>query len=319
MLARLAENLFWAGRYIERAEDTARLLDVTYHGLLESPTADPTDAWREMLGSLNQWEAFQHSGRPVTEQAVTEFLVTDPSHPGSIANAVHLTRDNIRSLREQVSLELWEAVNGFHLELQQRNLSHDIQRERYVLYATVKQRCQTIAGVADQTMPRTDGWRFLALGRHLERAIMTCRLLSVYFHHLPDESGVEFHQWRNLLRAASAFEAYGRVRHQSSRPSRVIDFLLLDESFPRSVLFCLRSAETALRRLDSGDPDRPAQWALGRVRASLEYSAMVERLGEQRRQFVDNVIEGTQRAIEELSAEFFAPARPSALHAIGAI
>lgn len=315
MLARLAENLFWAGRYIERAEDTARLLDVTFHGLLESPGSDPQRAWSTLLDTLGQAADFEATGRRRTEGEITAFLVTDRDNPGSIASAVRLTRNNVRSLREQISLELWEAINGFHLELMSRDLTADLQQQRYALYAMVKQRCQMIAGVTDQTMPRSDGWRFLYLGRQLERAIMTCRLLSVYFHDLPDEAHIEFHHWRNLLRAASAFEAYGRVRAASPRPSAAVDFLLLDGEFPRSVLFCLRAAEAALGDLDSPDPDHPSERVLGRVRARLEYSEPADRHGEQRGQLIASLIEGLQTAIDMVGDEFFAPARPSPLHA----
>ena len=133
MLARHAEDLFWAGRYIERAEDTARLLDVTYHGMLESPLLDPASAWRELLELLYLEQAFAAKGLPVTDSAVTEFLVLDPGNAGSIVRSVARARDNARNVRERISTELWEAINILFLELHARDLRADLEREPYQL------------------------------------------------------------------------------------------------------------------------------------------------------------------------------------------
>ncbi|HYB12059.1 MAG TPA: alpha-E domain-containing protein, partial [Myxococcota bacterium] len=165
MLARHAEDLFWAGRYIERAEDTARLLDVTYHGLLESPLLDAESAWCELLELLYLDQAFEAKGLPVTASAVTEFLVLDPDNAGSIVRSVARARDNARNVRERISTELWEAINTLFLELRARDLRADLEREPYQLYGFVKSRCHAISGVSAETMSRDDGWRFFLLGR----------------------------------------------------------------------------------------------------------------------------------------------------------
>ncbi len=184
MLARHAESLFWMGRYMERAEDTARMLDVTYHGLLESPPEEASRSWLDLLSVLNVDQGFAKRHTEVTAAIVSEFLVLDEKNPGAIVSSVGRARENARSVRELISTELWEAVNMFWLELLARNLRADLEQQPYELYGLVKRRCQTVNGVAAETMPRDDGWRFLMLGWMLERTEMTCRLLNVRYGEL---------------------------------------------------------------------------------------------------------------------------------------
>jgi len=154
MLARHAEDLFWTGRYLERAEDTARMLDVTYHGLLESSVEDSSVVWRELVKVLHLEQSFEERGIESTEGPVTEFLVLDDANDGSIVSSIACARDNARTVRERISTELWEAINGLHLELGARDLRADLQRQPYELYRIVKARCQMITGTAAETMPR---------------------------------------------------------------------------------------------------------------------------------------------------------------------
>ncbi|HMK10482.1 MAG TPA: alpha-E domain-containing protein, partial [Acidimicrobiales bacterium] len=191
MLARHAESLFWMGRYMERAEDTARMLDVTYHGLLESPPEEATRAWLDLLAVLSLDQAFAERHDEITAGLVSEFLVLDDKNPGAIVSAVGRARENARSVRELISTELWEAVNTFWLELLARNLRADIEEQPYELYGLVKRRCQMVNGVTSETMPRDDGWRFLMLGWMLERAEMTCRLLNVRYGELASATDLD--------------------------------------------------------------------------------------------------------------------------------
>jgi len=186
VLARLAENLFWAGRYIERAEDTARMVDVTYHTQLESPYGEVELAWQQLLDVLHLRAAY---GAPIEPLTVMRFLVLDADHPGSITASVTRARENIRSVRELVSTELWEAVNDLHLALDARDLGRELSEQPFELFRTVRRMSMTIYGVASETMPRDEGWRFMALGRLLERAEMTCRLIDVRYAQLEAMSG----------------------------------------------------------------------------------------------------------------------------------
>lgn len=324
MLARHAESLFWTGRYVERAEDTARLLDVTYHGLLEATPYEARRAWRDLLsvlrlggdfverGSLAAAEA--GAGRELSAAGVSAFLVLDRSNPGSIVSSVGRARENVRSLREQVSTELWEAINGFHLELSARNLHADLEQPS-VLYNLVKQRCQTLAGVAAETMARDDGWRFLQIGWMLERAEMTCRLLDVRYGRTPVSSGA-YHHWVGTLKSASASEAYRKAHRASLDPTDVLDFLLLSRTFPRSVLFCLRRVEQDLGRLGQGEGrlSRPER-LLGPIRADLEFADLHEVIAHSAEVgpaeptdlhgFLERIQKGVRHVAEAVALQYF--------------
>ncbi len=305
MLARLAENLFWAGRYIERAEDIALLLDVTYHGLLESPPAEASAAWRDLLDVLQVDSAFEQTGRSADDVSVSEFLVLEESLPVSIISCVGRTRENARSVRELVSTELWQTVNTFYLDLHARDLRTDLAGNPHELYGMVKLRCQTIYGVASETMPRDDGWRFMMLGRMLERAEMTCRLLNVRYAQLTASPHAGFHDWVGVLKCASAFEAYRKSYRARMEPAQVVEFLLLREDFPRSVLFCLRAAESGLAKLGPiGEVTRP-QRLLGRIRAELEFRDIDELLGEGLHEFLDRVQEQVWAVADAVAEQFF--------------
>jgi uncharacterized alpha-E superfamily protein len=302
MLARHAENLFWAGRYIERAEDTSRLLDVTYHGLLEASPVEAARAWSDLLAVLRLHGAFAESGRAIDGVSVSEFLAIDDTNPGSIIAAVGQARENVRAVRELVTTELWEAINRFHLDMRSRNLRSDLEERPFELYALVKRRCQLVAGVATETMPRDDGWRFLQIGWMLERAEMACRLIDVRYsgdHH------IGFHHWLGTLKSASASEAYRRTYRGSMDPVDVLDFLLFSRQFPRSVLFCLRRAENDLGRLGGGDRLSRPERLLGRIRADLEFRDVHEVLGEGVQSFLEQLQRGVRQVAEAVALEYF--------------
>ncbi len=318
MLARHAEDFFWTGRYLERAEDTARMLDVTYHGLLESPLADSREVWRALLRVLQLEQGFtERGGGTATGAEVTEFLVLDGDNPGSILSAVMRARDDARNVRERISTELWEAINAFYLELRARDLRADLEREPYGLYRMVKSRCQAVVGVAAETMARDDGWRFLQLGRLLERAEMTTRLARVRWrqHGAPDATEI-FRHWVALLRSVAAFEAYVRRCSGAIHAAGVLEFLLCSREFPRSVLFCVRAVEEELAQLSGHDRPRQPQRLLGRVRAELEYLEIRDLEQQGLEGFLDNLQSGLFQVAHAVEREFFPSGAEAELHAL---
>lgn len=321
MLARLAENLFWAGRYIERAEDTARMVDVTYHTLLESPPGEVAQAYEELLDVLHLSAAYDatESGDGVVAvrpERVIEFLVLDQGNAGSILASVTRARENGRSVRELISTELWEALNDLHLALRARDLSHDIAEQPYELFRVIKQRCQTISGVAMETMPRDDAWRYLTLGRQLERAEMTCRLLNVRYGHLVDYAApVAFHHWVGVLKSVSGLEAFRKRYRASMDAAQVVEFLLLSREFPRSVLFALQTAERQLEHLGGGPVSRPVR-LLGRIRAALQYRDVAELMDEGLHTFLDQVQERVSDVATAVADEYFRQAPEGVLQSV---
>jgi uncharacterized alpha-E superfamily protein len=319
MLARHAESLFWAGRQIERAESTARMIDVTYHGLLEAMPWQAERSWMDLLKVLRLDRKFAELEKGVRASTVSEFLVFDRNNPGAIVSSVGQARDNARAARELVSTELWEAINTFHLELRSRNLRADVEARPHELYGFVKRSCQMVAGVAGETMPRDDGYRFLLLGWMLERAEMTCRLLDVRYSQLVTAGATGgFHHWLQTLKSASGSEAFRRRYRASMDPADVVEFLLMSRTFPRSVLFCLRSAETYLARLEAGSQSlaRP-QRLLGRTRSDLEFLDTRELLDGDLHIFLDHLLDGVRQVAEGVALQYFRNAEEHDLHALG--
>jgi uncharacterized alpha-E superfamily protein len=320
MLARHAESLYWAGRYIERAADTARIVDVTYHGLLESTPLEAEQAWRDLLSVLRLDASFAQRQRGVSAVSVSEFVVVDGDNPGSIVSAVARARENLRSVRELVTTDLWESINTFHLGLRLRDLRADLEQQPYELYRMVKERCQMVAGVAAETMPRDDGWRFLQLGWMLERAEMTCRLLDVRYG---DGRTRDFHHWMGTLKSASALEAYRKTYRSSMAARDVIDFLLMSRTFPRSALFCLRRAESDLGLLggDGQGLSRPER-ILGRIRSDLEFRDVAEVIDAGLHPYLVDLQAGVRSVAAAVADEYFrlwdTSINPLELHLAGA-
>lgn len=318
MLSRHAEALFWMGRYVERAEETARMLDVTYHNLLESPPEEEATAWRELLEVLHLDRMFG-DGEAVAA-AVSHYLVTDDTNPGSIVSAVGHARENAYGVRDSISTELWEAMNRVYLELRAMDLDADLERRPYEVFRRVKERCQLISGVVTETLPRDDGYRFISLGAMLERAEMTCRLLAVRYARIVSTGRpMGFHVWLAVLKSVSAFEAYLKSNAASFDSTKVLEFLLLSPDFPRSVLFSLRRAERQLNHL-LGSGDRAGVLrVIGRVRARTEYCDISEVVDSGLDQFLESLQLDIYEVANTVTDHFFRASADSALHAYEAI
>ena len=242
MLSRIAESLYWIGRYGERAEDTARLLDVYYHLLLEERGVDEVAASRailEVMGVVR--DALPEEPDAAT---VTDLLAWDPKSSGSIASSLRGAWENARGAREAISSEMWENINTTYRAVAPGSV-RAAGPAQHRFFAWVRDRAATLAGLADSTLSRDDGWHFLALGRSVERADMTTRLLSV---HCGESLGPS--RWTTLLRSCSAYEAYLRTYHRAVDASSAVEFLVLDRMFPRSVFHALHEAEHCLVELD---------------------------------------------------------------------
>ena len=267
LLSRIAETLFWAGRYVERADDTARMVDAYVHRLLEEPHADEDAGCRALLAIL---------GIPAPGDARLDVgtalyqLAYDQKSESAIAGALLAARTGARSVREVISSEMWECLNvTLHGLPGQRRAAERLGPHVYLRF--VRERAAMFFGLADSTMSHDDAWRFLVLGRSLERIDMTARLLLARMPATPYELG-----WPTLLRACGAYESFIRTRNWTADAQQVPEFLILDRQFPRSVLHCLASAEDCLAALEPG-PLRPgigdpARRPIGRLRTSLEYA-----------------------------------------------
>ncbi|MFM9035403.1 MAG: alpha-E domain-containing protein [Mycobacterium sp.] len=265
MLARNAEALYWIGRYVERADDTARILDVTVHQLLEDSSVDPDQASRILLEVLG----IEPPKTRLEMWALTDLVAfsRDLSHGCSIVDAISAARENARSAREVISGDMWECLNTTYNALPERERAAR-RLGPHEFFTFVEGRAAMFAGLSDSTLSRDDGYRFLVLGRALERVDMTVRLL---LSRVGDSASSP--AWVSVLRAAGAHDTYLRTHRGVLDANRVIEFMLLDRQFPRSAFFSLRLAEHSLDEL-SGPRDgagAEARRLLGRARSELEF------------------------------------------------
>lgn len=288
MLARHAEDMFWAGRYLERAEDTARMVRATLLSTVAEPPAQAIDRMQNLISTLRlevqapaeDVESMaerltpsppmlrSEAGLGIDVQAAATRLVVAPTMAGSVAFCIGRTRENFRSLRDQIPSELWEQINEFHLRLRQEDFPAAMEQDPFQTLDFIRVSCQSLTGVISSSMAQGEGYRFLVLGQMLERALMTCRLISVRY---PEHDGSSYDEMALTLRSVSALEAYQRASQSSPLGSDVARFLMVNDSFPRSVLYCLRLSETQVEALASNGRPPPLQ-RLGQLRSELEYT-----------------------------------------------
>jgi uncharacterized alpha-E superfamily protein len=267
MLSRVAEALYWVGRYVERAEDTARLLDVHFHEVLEDPGVDEAGACAVLLAAMGFGDDIAR--RHQDSRALLELLGYDEATSTSIVGALVAAWQNARGAREALSAEIWECLNSTHNSLPTRvAAARDFGPAPFFSY--VRERAATFAGHAEASMSQDASHDVLVLGRSLERVDMTARLLATRIGAARGREG-----WTSTLRACSAHDAYLRTYQQGVEASRVLEFLLVDRLFPRSVFHALSAGEQALARLDPvpgrSTLDEPARRAIGRARTDLEF------------------------------------------------
>lgn len=297
MLSRVADSIYWIARYVERADHLARFIDVTSEFVLDLPSGK--DQWQPLISVTGDEAMFFERYEFADAESVIKFLTTDKQYPGSIICSLDRARENARSVRETIASEMWEQINDFYhwLHAEGRN-SGMLGREPGDFYRMVMQQCMLFHGITDATMSRGLGWHFANLGRQLERADKIGRLLDVkYFTLLPKVQDVntplDNMQWSTLLRSVSGFEMY-RKRYQEIDVRHVVDFLVLDRLFPRSVQYCLFEAERSLHAITGcpiGAFSCKSEQLLGRLCADLSYTE------------IDTIIEGgLHEFIDDLQA-----------------
>ncbi|WP_419924932.1 alpha-E domain-containing protein [Candidatus Poriferisocius sp.] len=329
MLGRHAEDMFWAGRYLERAEDTARMVRATLLSTVGESPAQAIDRMQNLIRTLrlevptpseDVQTMAEHmtptppmlrseAGLGIDVQAAASALATSPSLAGSVTFCIGRARENFRSLRDQIPSELWEQTNQFHLQLRQGDFPVKMEHDPFQTLDFIRVSCQSLTGVIITSMSQGEGYRFLVLGQTLERALMTCRLISVRF---PELDGSSYDEMALTLRSVSALEAYQRASQSSPLGSDVARFLLVDDSFPRSVLHCLRASEAHVEALDPQGKAPPLR-RLGQLRSELEYADFDTMVADLPRHL--SALEGGVRDVANLvSNHFFLNAEAFDLH-----
>jgi uncharacterized alpha-E superfamily protein len=299
MLSRIAESLYWIGRYCERAESTARILDVYSDALLEDRLGDEESVCKRLIGAMGV--RGRSTAAPTTD-ATFDLLARDAGYSGSIVRSLTAAWENARGARETLSSELWESINTTHRLL-------DLHRgdgspfARHQFFVWVKDRTAIVAGLTDSSLSHDDAWRFIVLGRTIERVDMTTRMLSMRVGEAWGPAG-----WVATLRACAGYEAYLRTYRRGVDASRALEFLLLDRMFPRSAAHALGAAEAVLVELDPVStrrtPASEARRVIGRACAELEFVRSDE-LEASLPEHLDRLERACAEAHHEIVARYF--------------
>src|SRR5258706_6471226 len=257
MLSRVASNLYWMSRYVERAENTARVLDVTWRmSLLVKEPALQDQEWFAPLNITGPLFPFSGRHNEVCAREVLHFMALDPENPSSIYECAHQARENARAVRGSITSEMWEVLNTTWLEMQQMDEDKLVTRGISTFFDWVKDRSHLFRGVTFGTMRRDDAYHFARFGTHLYRADNTARILDVKYHVLLPSvkevgGAVDYYQWSAVLRSVSAFEAYRKVFRDVVTPLKLAELLILREDIPRSLRFCLVQVCATLQKVQN--------------------------------------------------------------------
>ncbi len=287
MLSRTAESFFWMGRYLERVEYTARYTNVHYHLLLEITNWDnQNQPWQEYLEGNGELSLYRELYGSLRTQSVLEFLTVHPQNPNSLFNLIRMARENARGIQDQLSSEVWCHINDFYLGLTEKR-NGELWPSPHRLLSHIQHMCYTADGVLGSTMLHDEGWNFYRLGKNIERAGRTARLLDeTVLSKAETEPGAisEYHQCLAILKSASAYEAYRKFYRSQLVPRKIVQFLLFHNKFPRSVRFAASLIRQMLSRLSSGLRNaqvRETERLAGQFAADLEFGSLEEvyRLG----------------------------------------
>jgi uncharacterized alpha-E superfamily protein len=293
MLSRVADSLYWMSRYLERAEHTARMIDVDLQLRLDQSPEAGAGRWLRLL------EASQvptpEDGK-IDAATLTQVLTLERTNPSSILSCVAAARENLRQVREQCSTEMWEQLNRLYLQVNSTTASEAWLLNTYAFFRAVQEGAHLFQGVTDSTMSHGEGWQYIQLGRFVERTEALARLIGTHFVRLshPLDQAVEseeYLEWVGLLKSCAAFEAYCKTYTAELRPLRVAEFLLLNPEFPHSVRFSVdmvHAALIAIGELTERKAEQPVRLA-GRLRATLRFSQIEEIMAQGAHGYVDSV------------------------------
>ena len=311
MLSRVAHSLYWMSRYIERAENVARLLEVNLQFVLDFQGIDDTahkEHWDSILASSEDQALFAMLHDTADSRNVTDFLALDLRNPNSILSCVYSARENARMIRDQISIEMWQTINELFLFLKARDTAEIWATGPYEFFQEIKRHSHLFQGLTESTYSRNEGWEFIQFGKLIERADKTTRILDVKYHILlpsADDVGgaVDTAQWQAVLRSASALESYHRFYVHEILPWKVAEFLIFSESFPRSLHYCVTQIDDFLCRIlaESGTRRRTeAGRAASRLLADLRSLTITDVLEQGLHEFLIDIQESLDRIGDEV-------------------
>ncbi len=303
MLSRVADALFWMSRYLERAEHVARLLDVCFYLELElrGVLAGPHEfQWSALAAILQQIvPPLDGQAKYSRQAAISRWLTFDLENPSSIMSCIGRARANARSIRGTINSVVWRELNKLYLQLSDPDFSRRAEESPHEFYQVVECGSHLFQGACDATLTHDEGWQFIRLGKFLERADKTLRILDIQYHLLremadPADLSLSNLQWAAVLRSCNAYEAYQRLYVGRVEPEHVVEFLLLDPTCPRSVRFCLEEASRALTVIEGGITSEEVSKVgrvLGRILCDLRFAELGQILQGDLHAFLNGVLE----------------------------
>lgn len=319
LLSRTADHLYWHARYIERAENTARMLAVNHETLLMPHAAQTEiDLWRAMLGLSELEPLFNQLYGEINTASVIEFMITDMRNPSSIVSCLWAARENARAVRGTLTSEMFETINSIWLESRQWVSSGQALNDPGEYLEWVKNQSHLSRGVAIGTMLKDAAFNFLRMGTFIERADNTARLLDLKFFERSEKNADElsidqtsdFYHWASLLRSVSAFEVYRKTYHDVITPERVAELLIFRKEMPRSLAACMNDLVKNIKYVRN-DYSAETERLAGRLLADLEYGRIQDVLNGGIHAYLTDFLEKTYRLGNQISQDFLVPLSPS--------
>ena len=312
MLSRVADSLYWMSRYIERAENNARIAEVNLQIVLDltnQPGADLTQQWDPMISTLEEIELFTSLYPTPDGKAAIDFVSLQKKNPNSIVSCVTRARENARTTSEQISSEMWEQINRLYLFVKSDTAKRLVRASPYEFFKRVITGSHLFQGITDATMTHGEGWDFIKIGKLLERADCTSRILDIKYHLLLPSGekvggNIDTVQWMSVLRCCSALEAYRKIYFGQVAPWKVAEFIITHSGFPRSIRFCVDCFESALHHISGSNETKYANEAerlSGRLRSDLDYAT----IGDIFQFGLHEYLEQTQDRLAEINHAIF--------------
>ncbi|MFD2036195.1 alpha-E domain-containing protein [Belliella marina] len=312
MLSRVANSIYWLGRYLERAENYARFIDVNINLSMDLPP-DMNEQWEPLVLATGDHEHFKSKGMKFDRKNVIHFLTFDVDNLNSIISSITFARENARIIRENLTKETWEKLNELYHFVKKKSSKKEWKGEDLrEFFESVKNQVLLLYGLAESTVARTEGWHFRQLGMYLERADKTSRILDVKYHIiLPSPTMIgtplDFLHWTALLKSVTAFNTYRRI-YGTIDSSNVVEFLVLNKYFPRSMFYCLVEAEKCLQKIsgEGGTGYRnSAEKSMGELRSKLEFADVSDVINSGLHEYLDELQRKINKISNEIDGNFF--------------
>lgn len=316
MLSRVAQNLYWVARYIERAEDTARVINVNAHLLLDLPKKIPF-GWKPIVDICGSQPLFDELYSEPSERHVVKFMTGDPQNPGSIINSLQHARENARTVRDFIPREAWEQINELYLQAKDQLSASLSQHRRFGYLRAIILAAQQLTGLLEGTMTRDAGYHFLRMGRNLERADMSTRIIDVRSANLlpeqPDAlTPFENIQWMSVLKSMTGYQMYRRQIQGPVRRRKVLKFLFRDRYFPRAFYYCLSEVESCLQQLPQHE--KPLQ-TIKKLQQTVADTEVEEMTQDELHRFIDELQIELNEAHDQITTTYFVVSVPAAASA----